>query len=291
MRGNIMKYANLHLHSTHSDAGFRPAHLCCLAKSLGYGALAVTDHEAISGIPELLACAKNNDIEAMTGVELYARLEDGEHNPVYHIVGLDFDYTHPSIVNFTDMMTKHRNDHTRRQYEYAQERGLFPKEITWDDIVKTNPGSKWFCNDQVYFALDALGVIPFYKREETYKAAFKTGEAAKIKIYVPDMQEVIDAIRGAGGIAVLAHPSEGAFKNVRKLVDMGLKGIEASHPDITERASVLAHHAAIEYNLYLSGGTDHTGPMSACSGSLAIPAYQGATQDEFNAIKERRLGN
>ena len=89
------KYANLHLHSTHSDAGFRPAHLCCLAKSLGYGALAVTDHEAISGIPELLACAKNNDIEAMTGVELYARLEDGEHNPVYHIVGLDFDHKHP----------------------------------------------------------------------------------------------------------------------------------------------------------------------------------------------------
>ena len=287
------KYANLHLHSTHSDAGFRPAHLCCLAKSLGYGAIAVTDHEAISGIPELLACAKNNGLEAMTGVELYAELkvDDSDINPVYHIVGLDFDHTHPSIVNFTDMMTAHRNEHTRRQYESAQERGLFPKEVTWDDIVKTNPGSKWFCNDQVYFALDALGVIPIYKRGETFKEAFKTGEAAKIKIYVPDMQDVINAIREAGGIAVLAHPSLGSFKYIRKLADMGLKGIEASHPHVTEDRVVLAHHAAIEYNLYLSGGTDHTGPMSACGGDRAIPVFNGATQDEFNAIKERRYGN
>jgi len=282
-----MKFANLHLHSTHSDAGFRPAHLCCLAKSLGYGALALTDHEAISGLDELFACAKNNDIEAMAGVELYASLNGG---PVFHIVGLDFDHRHPSIVNFTDMMTAHRNEHTRRQYEYAVERGLFPKSVTWDDIVRTNPNSRWFCNDQVYYALDALGVIPIYKRHETYKEAFKTGEAAKIKIYVPDMKEVINAILGAGGIPVLAHPSEGAFKYVRELVDMGLKGIEIDHPDITEKGSRMAIHAALEYNLYCSGGTDHTGPMSSCAGNLAIPAYQGATYDDYMAIKERRLG-
>ena len=281
-----MKFANLHLHSTHSDAGFRPAHLVCLAKSLGYGALALTDHEAISGIPELFGAAKNNGIEALSGVELYARVPEG---PVFHIVGLDFNIYDPGMIAFTDEMTAHRNEHTRRQFEFACERGLF-KGVTWDDIVRCNPGSKWFCNDQVYFALDALGIIPIAKRHETYKEAFKTGEAAKIKIYVPEMKDVIRTIRDAGGIAILAHPSEGAFQYVPELVKMGLNGIEVSHPDITERAAKLAVHAAIEYNLYCSGGTDHTGPMSACGGDLAIPAYQGATEDEFLAIKERRFG-
>ena len=37
-----MKYANLHLHSTFSDGGFRPTHLVGLAKSLGYGAKIVS---------------------------------------------------------------------------------------------------------------------------------------------------------------------------------------------------------------------------------------------------------
>ena len=71
---------------------------------------------------------------------------------------------------------------------------------------------------------------------------------------------------------------------------MGLNGIEVSHPDITERAAKLAVHAAIEYNLYCSGGTDHTGPMSACSKDRAIPVYNGVTEDEYLAIKERRYG-
>ena len=30
-----MKYANLHLHSTHSDAGFTPEQLVIIGKSLG----------------------------------------------------------------------------------------------------------------------------------------------------------------------------------------------------------------------------------------------------------------
>jgi predicted metal-dependent phosphoesterase TrpH len=142
----------------------------------------------------------------------------------------------------------------------------------------------------VYYALDALGVIPIYRREETYKAAFKTGEAANIKIYVPQMKDVINAIREAGGIAVLAHPPMHAFQKIRTLVDLGLKGIEICHPSLSEEQTKYAVHAAMEYNLYCSGGTDHTGPMSACGGKHAVPAYQGATQDEYNAIKERRLG-
>ena len=40
-----MKYANLHLHSTFSDAQFTPEQLLLIGKSLGYGAMALTDHE------------------------------------------------------------------------------------------------------------------------------------------------------------------------------------------------------------------------------------------------------
>ena len=44
-----------------------------------------------------------------------------------------------------------------------------------------------------------------------------------------------------------------------------------------------------EFNLYRSGGTDHTGPMSGCDGSHAIPVWHGITYDEYVTIKERRL--
>ncbi|MBE6928665.1 MAG: PHP domain-containing protein [Clostridia bacterium] len=282
-----MTYANLHLHSTHSDAGFRPAHLVCLAKSLGYGAIAVTDHEAISGIPELFAAAEHNGIEAMSGVELYARHEPSGH--IYHVTGLDFDHTARCIVDFTDMMTEHRNEHTRKQFELACERGLF-RGITWDDVVRCNPGSRWFCNDQVYFALDAMGIIPIARRHETFREAFKTGEAAKIKIYVPTIKDVIEAIRSAGGVAVLAHPPAVAHDDLPALIEMGLNGIETCHPDLSEDETRMACEAAVKYNLYTSGGTDHTGPMSACGIPHAVPADHGVSRAEYVAIKMRRYG-
>jgi hypothetical protein len=71
---------------------------------------------------------------------------------------------------------------------------------------------------------------------------------------------------------------------------MGLNGIEVSHPDLLGRSTHLACAAADEYKLYRSGGTDHTGAMSGCGGSYAIPALQGVTEEEYTIIKERRLG-
>ena len=45
-----MKYGNLHLHSTYSDAQFTPKQLFMIGKSLGYHALALTDHETDGGV-------------------------------------------------------------------------------------------------------------------------------------------------------------------------------------------------------------------------------------------------
>ena len=44
-----MKYANLHLHSVHSDGVYTPRELCEIAKKMGYGGIALTDHDTVSG--------------------------------------------------------------------------------------------------------------------------------------------------------------------------------------------------------------------------------------------------
>ena len=48
--------------------------------------------------------------------------------------------------------------------------------------------------------------------------------------------------------------------------------------------------AAKTYKLYHSGGTDHTGPMSGCGNTNAIPVFNGITEEEYTVLKERRLG-
>ena len=46
-------YANLHTHSTHSDGKFTPTQLVEIAKQEGYNAIALTDHDTVTGYPEL----------------------------------------------------------------------------------------------------------------------------------------------------------------------------------------------------------------------------------------------
>lgn len=287
MNHTQLHYANLHLHSFNSDGTFRPLHLPRLAKALGHSAIALTDHETLSGLTEFMAEAAACEIEAIPGVEIFARLDTSDF--MFHLTGLDFDPTHPAIVEFTDMLVEKRNENTRAKFEIAVEKGIF-KGITWDDVLKYNSYTDWMYCTQVYHALDAMGIIPLYKRHETNDIAFHSPETDAVELYVPHMKDVIAAIRAAGGIAVVAHPRDPVFPHLREMVDLGLNGIEISHPNITEEHSKRAIHAAMEYNLYCSGGTDHTGPISSFGGRNARVVCNGVSQTEFEILKERRLG-
>lgn len=63
--GNLYK-ANLHCHSTISDGKFSPSELKALYKSMGYSAVAYTDHQVCVPHPELT----DESFVALTGIEI-----------------------------------------------------------------------------------------------------------------------------------------------------------------------------------------------------------------------------
>ncbi|MBU2487824.1 MAG: PHP domain-containing protein, partial [Proteobacteria bacterium] len=93
----------------------------------------------------------------------------------------------------------------------------------------------------------------------------------------------ISAIRGAGGLAVLAHPSSLDMDNasleglVARLAEMGLSGVEAYYPGhspaMTKKFTRMAHQAG----LFVTGGTDFHGghkpsvAMGSGKGDLFVP--------------------
>ncbi|MDD3013042.1 MAG: PHP domain-containing protein [Candidatus Gastranaerophilales bacterium] len=78
--------------------------------------------------------------------------------------------------------------------------------------------------------------------------------------------EVIQAIKGAGGIAVLAHPAccwnINLKKMIKELMKFGLEGVETYYPYIRHRGIVKFHSIqkiidiTKELNLVMTGGTD-----------------------------------
>lgn len=73
--------------------------------------------------------------------------------------------------------------------------------------------------------------------------------------------EIIQLIRDAGGIAILAHPHE-QLQYMEALMEMGICGLEVSHHLLTPEEQAAAMQLALEKNLYISGGSDHHGQCS-----------------------------
>ena len=277
-----MKYANLHLHSNHSDAEFTPKQLCLLGKSLGYGALALTDHETDNGVRDMMECA-----EALTGLEVISGVEFyGDHNGAnLHLTALDYDMDEPGIRAFIKERVDTQCEKTKKIFEYGTEIGVI-EGLTWDDVVKYNPDGAWLCINSVYNAYKTLKLVaPANLRDAVWKSDF----AKSIASPRPTAEKVIKVVRKAGGVVALAHPYKQTHL-IPELVEFGLNGVEVSHPDLELNTSHLASKMAKAYNLYRCGGTDHTGPMSCCGGRNAIRAFEGITEEEFVTLKERRLG-
>jgi predicted metal-dependent phosphoesterase TrpH len=278
-----MKYANLHLHSFFSDGQMTPQQLVIIGKCMGYKALALTDHCTDGGNDEFFMAAKLEGLDAISGVEF-----DGPaFGADFHITALDFDRDEPAMRAFIKRLCDDRTEYTRKAFEMAREKG-FIDGITWNDVLDSCKEGYWVCIDHVITLLKKKRIIPVTGGKEI-RAFFRSPE---VKVYSPkrpNAEEIIKTIRGADGIAVLAHPYK-QTQYVGKLVDMGLNGIEISHPHIYEQYPRLALRAAEEYKLYRSGGTDHTGAMSGCNGRNAIPSYHGITEEEYLTIKERKLG-
>ncbi len=276
-----MEYANLHLHSTFSDAQFTPEQIVLIGKSLGYRALALTDHETDGGVRELKYHAAEEGIDVLPGIEFY-----GDHGKYdLHIVALDHDMDHPGLRAFVRERIEEYTEYTRKCVEYGIKIGVIDG-ITWDDVLAWSKENTWICIDSVINTYRAKHLmIPGNLRE----AVFRAPETLQHRPVHPTAERVIKVIRAADGIAVLAHPHYQTHL-VGELVEFGLNGIEVSHPQLDAEMSADSRAAAEAYRLYCSGGTDHSGPMSGCGGIHAIPVFNGISEEAFCTIRERRLG-
>ena len=278
-----MKFANCHFHSTHSDGAFRPLHLARLALGMGYRAAVLTDHDVTSGNAEFLREARSFGLLAATGVEITCRSRDAG----FHLVGLGVELDCPALVSFVDRLCAWRNAHTRRIFDHAVETGEL-RDITWDEVEAYNPGCRWFCNEQVFRAMELKGVFDILRQNEYFLRVFHGPFARAHRIEEASVSEAISVIRQAGGIPILAHPQHQP-QYIPELVELGLLGVEVCHPDLDREDARLALEAADAYGLYRSGGSDHSGVMGGCCMPYTAPDLGwGADEEEFTAMLERR---
>ncbi|MFA5117078.1 MAG: PHP domain-containing protein, partial [Candidatus Omnitrophota bacterium] len=115
-----MKYCDLHLHTVYSDSTYTPEELARKASGAGLGAIAVTDHDTVSGIAPAIEAAKQYNIEVIPAIELTAELNGLE----VHILGYFIDYLEKNFVKKLESLKEVRIRRLYKMIEKLQALGI-----------------------------------------------------------------------------------------------------------------------------------------------------------------------
>ena len=85
---------DLHCHSRESDGDLSVEALVALAEARGLTAVALTDHDTVSGIDGFLAAGRGRRVRAVPGVEVACQ---GDGSLIMHVVGLWPDHRDPAL--------------------------------------------------------------------------------------------------------------------------------------------------------------------------------------------------
>lgn len=248
--GSFGATVDLHLHSTHSDGSHAPAELVPMALAAGVSAIALTDHDEVSGLPELRRAAAGTGLEIVAGVELSASSEKSD----LHILGYFMDDENPEFRAALALFREGRRQRVGLIVEKLNALGL---GLTVDDVLRQAGGAS-LGRPHVAQALLEQGHV------DTFDDAFRyyLGHHAPAFVAKPRLppERAIELIRRAGGVAVFAHPgTANRDELIPRLVAAGLVGIEIWHPKHTQAQVGHYRRIAERHALVPSGGSDFHG--------------------------------
>ncbi|HOU21811.1 MAG: PHP domain-containing protein [Kiritimatiellae bacterium] len=276
---------DLHCHSTFSDGSLTPEQLVDEGLQAGLSALALTDHDTVAGLPRFLAAGADKPIRPVPGVELSVDCSSG----VMHMLGYWMDVHNLELVRQLEWIRDARTMRNRTMLEKLNELGL---AMTWEE-VQAVAGEDVV--GRPHFAQVMLRKGYARDKNEVFDKWLGNGKPAYVDRARLTAENAVALIRGAGGVAVLAHPyslrigKEALAALLGELAAAGLAGVECYYSehsaDLTREYLALADKAG----LVPTGGSDYHGEVTpgvrlgTGFGGLHVP-------DEVLAALEARRG-
>jgi len=250
-----MKRIDLHTHSLHSDGAQTPTDVVRTAAAAGLSAIALSDHDCITGVQEAMDAGKALGVEVIPAVELSAQ-SDTE----LHILGYFVDIHNQKLQDTMAYALQVRDERQEETCRKLREQGF---DITMEEARAEANGNPVLCRAHFAQIMVRKGYAESVK--DAFKRYLSVGCYAYSNRQALTAKEAITLIREAGGIAVAAHlhlikkPDDELKEYLKELVSYGLDGVEGYYTDYTPDMEQRYRAMAKELGLVISGGTDYHG--------------------------------
>jgi predicted metal-dependent phosphoesterase TrpH len=249
-------YIDLHIHSTASDGSLSPREIIKAAEAVPLRAMAITDHDTIDGSAEALQYSQSTDIEILSGVEISAEFERG----AMHLLGYLFRLDDVHLTQALEVVQESRAERNLQIIQRLQDLGI---EIVYDEVSEASGGGQ-VGRPHIAEVLVEKGVVQSI--DQAFITFLRKGGPAYVERYRLSPAEAIKAIRLAGGVPVLGHPStlntrtEAELdKIIATLKEVGLQGVEVYYPSHGPVRTALYERIARHHGLLVTGGSDFHG--------------------------------
>lgn len=248
---------DLHLHTNSSDGSLSPQALVDRAVANQLDCIAITDHDTIQSVPiaQNYILKQGYDLTCIAGIELSTKWRSHE----IHVVGLNIDIDSPTLLAVLETQK------TKRIQRAEQIASKLDRLGFTDSLTKTQILAQGDVVSRLHFAQFLVAE----KAVTTVEKAFKQYLSSKGKAYVvPDwiaLEQGIETIHQAGGVAVLAHPlryrlsTASVKKLLRDFKSFTGDGMEVAQNRQSEQELVLLSRWCRELELRASRGSDFHG--------------------------------
>lgn len=264
-----MKF-DLHMHSNvSSDGQLTPAALAAMAKDRHLDLIALTDHDAVSNVPDMMKEAAKQDIQVIPGIEISTSL--GERD--VHLLGYGIDLNDPWITGLQGKARERMDALFHKRVEKLAD--VYGFEIDEDDILaKAGGKNPWFTLIEDLLARPETQNIPGFQdylpggsRSDPAPVNFfwdkcQAGSPLYIRAGHPDLKECIARVHEAGGLAIIAHPFRTFYQQdalLEELIEAGLDGLEVYSNYHSPEHTAWYLNFAKKHGLLISCGSDFHG--------------------------------
>jgi predicted metal-dependent phosphoesterase TrpH len=264
----VMKPPDLHTHSHASDGSLSPEALLPAAHTAGVQVLALTDHDTTSGLEAGARCATELGIQLVPGVEISVTWQ----SQTVHILGLGIERTNAGLQRGLQQLREFRDWRAQEIDHRLARAGIGgalagARAYTGGTIVGRTHFAR-FLVDQGH----AASVREVFRRFLVHnKPGHVAGEWAAL-------EDAVHWIRGANGVAVIAHPARYGMTSsklrrligeFRELGGLGMEVVSGSHTrdQVTAMAALCRNEGMLA-----SCGSDYHGPENCWTRLGNLPA-------------------
>lgn len=247
---------DLHTHSTFSDGTETPAELVGRVAASGLDGFALTDHDSMDGLAQARAAASAAGIGFLPGVEFSTEV-GGES---IHLLGYG---CRAEDAPLAEELHRVRNGRDHRTPAMLAKLAGLGMPLTEDEVAAFAANASAIGRPHVADAMVARGYVR--DRDEAFARWLGDDRPGYVDRYATPLREAIALVRGAGGVAVIAHAWSRRGRHalpprvLRELLSGGLDGLEVDHPDHTPSERRQLRELAQEHGALMTGSSDYHG--------------------------------